>query len=790
MKFPAFPPGPGVEVRIPGRLLNGKSTINGNITMGISRLHLVLCLSLFWQLSVQAQEADVVYVPSVAYHIESIVEVGIEKQGSYNSLITTSHGSSASTTSNSASSSEDSRETTTAKTRKKTTNPKKRATRPKASGLFGGIARAFGGDFSGLAEWGGNFVDHMAEPRYNWDVAETYSTKENAKTTASQSIATAWTNSSQLSAKITEELKYDINKGFISFSVNVRNIGERTIRITEPSFVIHLELEGGGKSLVGNTELASGQGSLITVAPGENYSIPVRVRNLDFLSLSDKYRNSTGIIIKLQDLRVQHGAELLAVSEVKERLRKTHVQLDYFDGQRRTVRYIKIPQSGIGLRDFYPEAFANKNYRLNENATTGNDRAPYIQSVSGLHSSSQTFDAMRTASERYSWRRWFTSVVDDNGQVFDASLDSSIFPGYEVKVGYYGAKDILPPSKYRPVVYSNADVDLNSDALIHIPLRLQPGDIIEFTDLSFGDRFLVNEVRLEFSAVSQEQVSAPAATGGGFGVFSFSTPFDVWVQRMLQGEGTGQGGFFSFAPAGGGHFEMIPRSSRLVNINPKHLMVNRMDEFSFSNEDALLFLRNFQVMGLKDRFVHYRYRGDDLKVGFQPSTMHFSNVGGRSVSMEDVMEGVGMMLRPGESVDDFIMRMLDEGEYFRYQVTESVEREDNYWRFAMPKNQLKASYIRLQDNQANPQAQMTGYLLGNGYSVMPVHIVGQPPMGAAMPWGMAGNFAGSGIDERNLLYVKNLDSPFTILRESGGRSLTLSSNIGSPITGTLQVIRY
>lgn len=762
-------------------------------------LSAVLIFSFAMPTFADEQMPDVVYAPSLAYRISSQVEIGIEKEGRYEKLITNERDSSTSNSGSRSSNTTTLNERDTKKVRKKTTNPRKRASRPKASGLLGGVVRAVGGDYSGLVQWGGGFLDHMMEPRYNWDVTETYSTRENTKTTTSQSIASSWKSTSHLSEVITQELKYNINKGFIQFTVSLTNAGERTIHINKPNFVVHFVEEDGSEVFAGSARVLNGLQAGGTISPNQSYLLQVRAENLDFLDLSDKYRRASGIRIALQDLKVRRGGKELAVSEVQERLQDSHVQFDYYDGNRRSTRYLRV-QPGISLEDFLTHALASKNYRLGSDGSEA-----LVQEVNGLESHATVFADLRREPERFAWRRWFTSVVDDNGRVFEASRESRLYPGYSVKLGYFGAKDILPSSKYRPVVYRKPNVSLDTDSLYQLELDLAPGDIIEFTDLKFGKGFYLNKVEFSITAASHQEVqnwlqqrasanrgmvSGSYAGGFGGGIIGGPPPggggFESIVQRIKKGDTNAPGFVFQPAPSGGPFYKLTPHRVRRVPVHPESLVLNRRDDFGLSESEALLILRAMQCQGLKDRFVHYRNNKAAGPLQFRHASISYNAPPGQRANLRQMMAQMGMLRRPGESDDAFLRRWLREDQVLQFEVTEPVSRADNYWRFAAPKAQIASGYIQLPKEVESPPSSQSGFLFSDGATFGPLEIQPPRPFGfTRMPFGPPW---GSG-DPRKYLYLPDLDSPFIVVG-SGEHGLQLPGKTGSEITATLQVVRY
>ena len=123
----------------------------------------MLCIS-------HAVQADY-HPPKLYSYISSHVEIGVERKGMIETVITHDRSYVNKEEVNKKHSVTETITDEINSKKEKKTNPDKHKSRPKASGLFGGIVRAFAGDPSGLLDWGGKFVDHMMEPQYLWNVA-------------------------------------------------------------------------------------------------------------------------------------------------------------------------------------------------------------------------------------------------------------------------------------------------------------------------------------------------------------------------------------------------------------------------------------------------------------------------------------------------------------------------------------------------------------------------------------------------------------------------------------------
>ena len=154
------------------------------------------------------------YFPVLETEISSEIVIGVVQSGTITDVAVTTIKTSRESSGSNTVTNTDVAVRNVEETRTKATNPAKRASRPKASGLLGGIVGAIGGDYSGLSQWGAGFVDHMMEPRDVTNVSKTFLTKNNRETRTVTTSASSWSNQNDFESTVTQNFQADISKGF------------------------------------------------------------------------------------------------------------------------------------------------------------------------------------------------------------------------------------------------------------------------------------------------------------------------------------------------------------------------------------------------------------------------------------------------------------------------------------------------------------------------------------------------------------------------------------------------
>lgn len=737
-----------------------------------------------------AAYAQIEYAPSLETGVESIIEIGIERSGQREVVVNTKRKTTVGDRREYTNTLKDIKVNSIEESRTKSTNPNKRKTRPKPSGMFGGVVRAFGGDYSGLAEFGLGFVDHMMEPKYNWDVEKIYYTKESRETAVTSNITTDWDKKQEFETTVKQTYSTNINKGFMKFSVAVRNIGERSVRIKSPEFVIHFVNPDEELVYIDQVRPEQDSGVPISIAPGQSRIFGLTLKNRDFITLSQQYRDAIGVRVTMQDLFVEgDGGQLRSMAEAQEDLEDTHVRVDYFDGTNRSIRFFPVPETGTPLDAFLEQVLANKSYQLNPEVQPDSVVDNLIHRIGSLESDNRVFSELTRLRDRYDWRRWFITVSDDESTYFDARRGDNVFPGYSVRLGYYSADQVLPPEQYRPIIFEKANVILQPNRPFDIPIDLKPGDIVVFEDVELQD-FTINQVRFSATPKTLAQVNAAATSQQGR-MFTYSVFSPSPAQSLMK---------FNTPVAGptiANHLYLLePQQVITKKISPSLLVRYK----SMSNQDVPMSVKNIigwmtAMEGFRNSFTHI---DGAFKLDFSSkpfNTGHFSGV-----PPDHLLWAMGMVQRPGETAEDFIGReLLEEEQFLTFVVEENVRADDSKWLFASPPLTVWSAYIRSSTAQLNPT--LYGAVLGNYGQYAPMsftsgHMTGMPMWGGML----GGHFTPPAANRDQALYdiiALSRDSAITDLPDSYGveridysSSLSLLREAGPKVNATLRVIRY
>lgn len=615
-------------------------------------------------LSVGLTAESVVYLPIVETQIESRIDIGVKRTGSSEIVAITTRKRTKSDGGSNTTSRVRSTTNKIENTRNKTTNPNKRKSKPKPSGLFSGVARAIGGDYSGLASFAGGFVDHMMEPKYLWNVNKVYYTKDYNETTTTNTLKASWENTEEFETKITEKYKTDINKGFIQFSVSVRNIGERSIRIKPPNFIIHFLYPGEEKRIIGEVQTHSDNPEKqIVIASQSSHIFNIVLENQDIKHLSRAYRDAIGISVRMQNLNIidRTTNDSKSIAERQEEIEQTHVRLDYYDGKNRSVMYIPTPPQGLSISELI------NGQRLRKSMVTkspSDSNAPidnFITSIGNLTSSKKSFS--ETAhSEKLTWRKWIITVADDLNTYYEPTYSTKIYPGHSIRIGYYAADQILPDRVFEPVIYKAENIEIKPNTPIHIPISLQKGDIIQFFDIQ-PLKFLTNTISFnckptDLSGIRQYRL--PSGLSGGQLLTSQRTPeiHNYELKAIPFGRHT--------------YYYLIePHLNTVQSVPAESLIV--CDNIDSEIKKTLQWIMSFQE--LSKEFTHVETAAESKKT-FQPSIRRMF------ISAEQMVNTILLNKRSGESYTQWINRIIKMEGTFAYTVKDNfISKNNSYWVF-------------------------------------------------------------------------------------------------------------
>ena len=613
------------------------------------------------------------YFPVLETEIDSDVVIGVKRSGTITDVAVTTRKTIRESGGSNSVTNTDLAVRNVEETRTKATNPAKRASRPKASGLLGGVVRAFGGDYSGLGQWGAGFVDHMMEPRFVTNLSKTFHTKDNHETKTVATITSSWSDKTSFESTVTERFEADIAKGFINFSVAVRNLGARSISLAEPTFIVYFDHANGSSEIIGRS-VASGNGTF-NIPQGGMQVFPVSIEGLDFIDLSRKYRDADAVRVHIQDMKVRGtDGTVVPIGQVWDGISDSRVRFDYFDGTNRSVQFVEVPATGYTMREFLDQALAQTSYGLNDFADD-DKAASLVRRIGAKYSDMRPFSTV-PEPEKIAWRRWFATAHDRLGTPLDPSVSDKVFPGYSVQLGYYAADQVLPASAYQPIVWESDRVELKLNERLHIPVALQAGDLIEITDFKL-EGYEVPHVRFDVSRKPMAECNQAGAGGfgglsGGMSTHLLTTPGDppngAWDKCLL----------------------LTPVSAESKAIDPASMIIGGDGQpADFPQDLARLVWSLGGAMAASGRFIHI---GDLLENVRAPTN------GMARMTTNDMDEAINRLrlqyFRPGDSLDDVFNRAVKEQAAFLYAVEGNVPVEDSYWVFYRPNGPVRQQYAR------------------------------------------------------------------------------------------------
>lgn len=639
------------------------------------------------------------YYPVVETEISSDIVVGVEQSGTITNVAITTVKTSRSSSGTNTTTNTDLAVRNIEETRTRATNPAKRASRPKASGLLGGVVGALGGDYSGLANWGAGFIDHMMEPRYLTNVSRTFLTKDNHETETVTSFSSSWSNQNDFESTVTQNFSTDINKGFISFSVAVRNIGPRSVTIAEPTFHVFFENEAGASILVGSDKAPPG--AAFNIQAGATQIFPIKVEGLDFIKLTQQYRATDSVRVHIQDMKIrQADGTLRPIGAVWDEISDQRVRFDYYDGSNRAIQFITVPSAGLPLNEFLDLALASTTRVLNP-LGPNESGASLVRRVGARKSDMRAFSEVPLL-ERPNWRRWLVTAHDTLGTPLDPQAHDRIYPGFSVQLGYYAADQILPSNKYQPVIWQSDRFTLGYNRRIHIPVDLQAGDLIEVTDFKI-EGYKIPTVTYQIATVPSQHCATA----------DYGPMFAIGASTHLKTT--------PFAPTmSSGAFD------KCVRLTPTGVQLRdaALSDMVFDRDGKPLPMPEqlgrmiWSVTGLRQLGPKFRHFADLLMENPDAST------GSVFVSTNDIDQLLNTLelqyFGPGETIEQALERLLRTDNVFLYAVEGPVRKEESFWLFHRPDLTLRSGYALT--NAANVPSTITAELLDDpmGYLHVPI----------------------------------------------------------------------
>lgn len=388
--------------------------------------------------------------------------------------------------------------------RTKKTNEDKYKSRPKASSLFGGIARAYAGDYTGLLDFGGNVVDHMMTPEYRINEKAIYKTTNNntreATANSSSSIDNTDKKDNTLIAQISKESTINSNSGFIRFTVSLKNNSERGIKIKNPNFAIYFILKDGTKEVIDFTEAKSGINTLHWIKKGATQEFEINVENQDVQTLFLNYLNSSEIELKLNSLQILSGENYFFVGELEEKSEKEGVRVKYFDGQTQKDFFALIGDTRPTVEELIRDYLKQKIYDIHPE----NLDSLVVDAVRKINVFENKYSNLKIneidGNELIQWRKWLVTVYDHDNIIIPFKTTDKLEPGYKISLSYFNAKDILG-EHYSPTVFMRKKIRFNANDDFSLDFNLKKGDEIVIENVKLNKLF-TDRITYEISSYS------------------------------------------------------------------------------------------------------------------------------------------------------------------------------------------------------------------------------------------------------------------------------------------------
>ena len=745
----------------------------------ITSLMIVLLVNTAWSQQNQSDESKKpVYMPLLEASVSGRVEMGVVTSGTQKTVVITTRKQTLGEKRELVNTLKDVKVSEIQETKTKTTNPNKRKSRPKAGGLFGGVARAFAGDYSGLIEFGGHFVDHMMEPNYDVNLSKTYFIKDYKETTVTNEVKSSWEDKSSFETTITEEYTTDINKGFIKLPIRVVNYGDESVSLKPPRFVVSFVYPDGSSEIIGINQPTQ-HDDFVVIGSGRPHDYVLVLDSLNLLTLTQKYRDAVGITIRMQDVFLRSGSTQKSITEIQESLHRTHVRLDYFDGRARSVKFFPIKGQGIPIKDFLDLGLSTKVKRFSTEQGEDSLLDRYIVSISGLQSNFNEFSSLATPKDKSEWRRWFISVSDDDGRMFDARLNDLVYPGYSIRIGYYSADQILPFDLYRPIVYEQKNVRFMSNERIHIPFDLREGDVLSLEDVKF-EGININTVTFRVSPVNLQTFDQTTRSP------QYTMPVVPPSHLLVIGNSSSSIKPEQFTKT----YLIEPLSNRFSTIDEKNILkvppTSSLDE---SLQKLMVRIVTLELM--KKSFTHV----DGIQKLFETgaSIEGLSNViiKAPAANANDLLQG----FYPNESLDSFLNRQLRKAETLNFVIEKNVNKNESYWLFFNPSLGINSGVITTSETLPN---EISGDVMGNfmNFALMEFLDLSQNPIGLVNTTSFDpffNNLALSSYKANALLALRKPDGnymkPYRFDFLTTHKEQSLSNRSGPVFTATIRVIR-
>ncbi len=355
--------------------------------------------------------------------------------------------------------------------------------RPRASTLFGGIAKAFSGDFTGLADFGGGLVDHMMTPKYRTYETSTYKTSEQYKTSNSNTNTYTTINKQSIIQKVTQDETVDVYSGFIRFSIRIHNNAQKGVRVKTPQFVLYFRFSDGSREVISFEDATAGDNEVHWLPAGSYKDFEISISDLNVKTLFSNYVNSEEIELNLNSLEIERNGNTLFAGELEEQYEDEGIRVKYFNGVQSKEFYALVGEERPTMEELARNYLNESVFEFYDGVDSNTSIAEAIRKISfneNVHSNEKV-DQL-SGQRLLSWRKWLVTVFDQNNVIIDFKAKDQLKPGYKVAVSYFSAKQLMGRN-YAPVIYSKKDVRFSADKSFKLNIDLKKGDQIVFDNV-------------------------------------------------------------------------------------------------------------------------------------------------------------------------------------------------------------------------------------------------------------------------------------------------------------------
>jgi hypothetical protein len=450
----------------------------------INLMRNLLLLSLLYPYQIIIAQ-DTYYPPKLFVEISSNIQVGVKREGVTKTYVNYRIENNNILASSQSSSYTDSYIKDVTKERIKKTNEDYYKSRPKASSLFGGIARAFAGDYSGLLDFGGNVVDHMMTPKYRVYETSTYKTTEKFVKTNSGSNENSSTIKNNLIQELTQEYTVDANAGFIRFSIRIYNNSSKGVRIKSPEFGLYFLMPNNTREFIKFPEATAGNSNIHWMPSMGFKDFEINVEGLSVKELFENYLNSEEIELNLNNLEVVVNGINYYAGEIEERYENEGIRVKYYNGIETKEFFALINDSRPTIEELIKEYLNEVYLELYPNPEGGS----VVEAIKRISVNENKYSDKKlneiNGNELIEWRKWLITVYDQNNMIIPFKISDRLNPGYKVSLSFFSAKDLLG-EYYRPVIFTKNGINLTADGSFKLNINLKKGDelIIENVKLN------------------------------------------------------------------------------------------------------------------------------------------------------------------------------------------------------------------------------------------------------------------------------------------------------------------